>query len=129
MNCVVTIFRPSLTPNSGSQWDKTARDVVPVTLASGVFSLGSVGATPTKIPAGLMAMGRSYGDRDFSNVPAEQRKSGWELYIPALKGFDAREGDRVIGPDGARYVVIIPFTQKVGATGGQWFLEREASGT
>jgi hypothetical protein len=74
-------------------------------------------------------MGRSYGDRAFTQVPAMQRKSGWELYVPALNGFDVREGDRIVGPDGARYIVIIPFTQKVGTTGGQWFLEREAAGT
>ena len=128
LNCCVTIFRPSILPNANGQWDKTLRDVQPVILNSGVFSLGSVGVTAAQIPAGLMAMGRSYGDKAFTQVPAEQRKSGWELYLPALDGFSAREGDKVIGPDGARYILIIPYTQKVGATGSQWFLEREASG-
>lgn len=126
LNCEVTIFRPSTGPVDG-QWDKTKTNALPVVLNNSVYGLEANGATATKIPAGLMSVGRSYGDRNFSQVPADQRKSGWELYLPALNGFSAREGDHVIGPDGARYIVIIPYTQKVGTTGSQWFLEREAS--
>jgi hypothetical protein len=128
LNCCVNILRPAATTNQKSQYDRTKQNMVPVVLADGVFSLGTVGQTPANIPAGLIAQGRSYGDKAFSAVPAEQRKSGWEVYVPALNGFDIREGDKIIGPDGSRYVVIIPFTQFVGATGGQWFCEREASG-
>lgn len=128
LNCNVTIFRPSAAPNSSGQWDKTKLNAQPVILNSGTFSLGSVGNTPAQIPAGLIALGRSYGDRSFLEVPGEQRKSGWELYVPPLNGFNVKDGDRIVGPDGARYIVVIPYTQVVGTTGGQWFLEREASG-
>lgn len=128
LNCTVTIGRISEQPNQQGQWDKTNQNLQPVVLMNGIFSLGLVGVVPTQIPAGLMAMGRSYGDRAFTELPGEQRKSGWELYLPALNGFNVREGDRVIGPDGARYIVVIPYTQRVGAAGSQWFLEREAGG-
>lgn len=125
LNCTVTIFRPSVGPNSNMQWDKNKDWLDPLVLANGAWGLGVRGATPTKVPAGLTAMGRTYGDKMFSS-PAAKRGSGWELYVPALKGFDAQEGDKIVGPDGARYTLIIPYTQKVGATGSQWFLEREA---
>lgn len=127
LNCTVQILRPSLLPNSSGQWDR-ATNFLPVTLTAGVFELGQVNTIPANIPAGLVALGRSYGSQAFMHVPAEQRKSGWELYMPALNGFNIREGDRIIGTDGAKYIVIIPYTQYVGTTGAQWFLEREAAG-
>lgn len=128
LNCNITIFRPSTVPSVDGQWDKTSRSANPVVLTAGEFALGDTDSIPAQIPAGLLALGRSYGDRVFTQVPAEHRKSGWELYVPVLKGFDVREGDKIVGPDGARYIVIIPYTKKVGATGSQWFLEREAAG-
>ncbi len=128
LNCTVNVLRPSAVPNASGQWDKTRQDAQPVVLSDSVFSLGDVGETPCQLPAGLIAMGRSYGERGFTQVPGEQRKSSWELYMPALNGFNIREGDRIIGPDGARYIVVIPYSQHVGATGSQWFMEREAAG-
>lgn len=127
LSCCINIFRLSETP-TGDDWSATRKSGRPVVVSNGTFSLGDVGSTPCKIPAGLMASGKSYGDKIVDQVPGLQRKSGWELYLPALNGFDIREGDRVQGPDGARYVVIVPYTQKVGATGSQWFLEREDAG-
>ena len=129
LNCCVTIFRPSTGPGYDGQNDRTKRSGLPVVLKNGIYSVASVStAAPAQLPAGLMSLGRSYGDRAFDAVPAAQRKSGWELYAPGMNGFNIREGDKVYGPDGARYVVVIPYTQNVGATGSQWFLEREAAG-
>lgn len=125
LNCNVTIARPAAGPNAQGQFDKTKREALPLVLNDGVFSFGAKTDTACQIPAGLMATGRSYGDRSFSQVPAEQRKSSWALYLPALPGLNAREGDRIIGPDGSRYILVVPFTQHVGASGSQWLLERE----
>jgi hypothetical protein len=127
LNCTVNIFRPGAGVNADDQFDRTVDNAAPVILSNGTFSLGQVNALPSRVPAGLMAL-RSYGERMFDQSPAEKRRSAWMLYTPALKGFTIHEGDRIIGPDGARYVVIIPYTQQVGATGSQWFLEREAPG-
>ena len=125
LNCTVKILRASAQPNASGQWDKTSDDAKPLILSAGTFSWGNVGAVAAQIPAGLVAL-RSAGDRAFTNVPGEQRKSNWAIYLPALKGFKVREGDKVIGPDGARYIVLVPYSQEVGATGNQWLLEREA---
>lgn len=129
LNTFVKIFRLSKTPDPNTKdWNNTRKNSLPVTLSSGTFSLGAASDTPTLIPAGLMSTGKSYGDRIFDQKPGDQRKSGWELYIPALNGFQIREGDRIEAMDGSRYVVIVPYTQYVGATGSQWFLEREVPG-
>lgn len=127
LNTTVQIYRPSRTRNDNKQFDRTLDTGEPLVLENGSFSLGDTGDTATKIPAGLMAQGRSYGDKIFDSPTGEKRRSGWGLYMPALKGFQGEEGDRVVAADGSKYVVIIPYTQYVGATGTQWFLEREAA--
>lgn len=129
IDTTVQIYRPTVAVNGSGQWDLTSTGSQPLVLSNGAFSLGTVGAIATKIPAGLVASGKSYGNQAFSQVPGGQRKSGWELYVPALNGFNVHEGDIVIGPDGAKYLVVVPYTQFVGASGSQWFLERQAAGT
>lgn len=121
----VQIFRLGNTVDAKGRVDRTKDSAVPVVLNAGVFGLSTIDAVPAKIPAGLMALGKSYGDRQYDSLPGESRKSGWALYIPALNGFSVMAGDRVVAADCSRYVVIVPYTQYVGSTGGQFFLERE----
>lgn len=125
VNQLVKIYRLSKVTDSKQRWDRTRENDEPVILQNGQFCLGQNGQEATHIPVGLISTGKSYGDRVLDSMPAEQRKSGWELYMPALNGFRIREGDRIEANDGVRYVVIVPYTQYVGASGSQWFLERE----
>lgn len=128
LNTTVNVLRPSKGPNDKAQFDKTVNNATPLVLTAGAFDFGDVGDVAAKIPAGLVSTGKSYGDRSFQQVPAEQRKSGWQLYMPALSGFKVREGDRIVAADGAAYIVVVPYVQAVGASGAQWFLERERAG-
>jgi hypothetical protein len=121
----VQIFRLGNGVDSKGRADRTVGSGTPVVLNDGCFSLGTLGSTPAQIPGGLVATGKSYGDRQYDSMPGESRKSGWEVYLPALRGFTVMAGDRIQAADGTRYVVIVPYTQFVGTSGSQWFLERE----
>lgn len=126
LNINIQILRLNVATTAQGQWDKTLNSAQPVVLKNGLFGIGDVGQTGAWIPAGLMAT-KTDRDKAFDQVPAQQRKSSWELYLPALNGFDIREGDRIVDANGARYIVIVPYTQHVGASGSQWTLEREVS--
>lgn len=122
INCTVEIHRPLNEPDPRGRFDRTKESALPLVLNAGSFAF--VAGQACKLPAGLMAQGRTYGERTYEGVPAEKRRSSWTLYLPAMD-IKIREGDRVTGPDGSRYIVLIPFTQMVGASGSQWLLERE----
>ncbi len=110
------------------RFGSTEQTGLPQRISSGLVSLGAVDEVPGLFPIGLSATGRPYGEKEFSTLPGDLKRSGWVAYVPAFKGLKFREGDRLIAADGSSYSVIVPFLQEVGATGWQLFLEREASG-
>lgn len=96
----------------------------PVILSGGVFSLGNESDTPCNIPAGIQGL-RPYGDRAMHDIGSMQRKSLWSIFLPPIKNFRFKEGDRIIDSTGARYAVYIPYEEDVGAVGNQLTVERE----
>jgi hypothetical protein len=125
LNLQAYINRMSAGPDSSDRYDRTNLNAQPLILTNGQFALGTPGETGSLIPMGLLTSGRSYGDRAFDQIPGEERKSGWVCYVPPLPGFHFKAGDRIITELGARYTVIVPFGQEIGASGFQLFLERE----
>lgn len=126
LNTVIEIYRTSSKPDTGGRWPAKPDQGDPVVLKNGKFSIGQAGDPACQIPAGLVASGKSYGNQSISGLPGDSLKSsGWQLYVPALDGFIVHEGDRIVASDGSRYMVVVPYTQTVGASGGQWFLQRE----
>jgi hypothetical protein len=112
--------------NGGKYWQAGQNDGSPVCLVNGQFVL--VAGTPSNIPCGLIATGRTYGEKSFNDDPTNLHKSAWYCYVPPLQGFNFREDDRVIAADGAIYRVLIPYQQQAGAVGSQLYLERLSAG-
>lgn len=127
LDITAQFYRPSKMPDQQGRWQNVQKTGLPICFKSGVMQVGLANDTASKIPIGLIATGRSYGERLFDQVPSDPKHSSWMCYIPALAPFEFREGDKLVTADGARYLVVVPYTQFVGASGSQFFLEREVS--
>lgn len=123
----IKVFRLNDEPDADKRWSQNRDNSLPLTLRDGQYVFGAKDEDADLIPVGLMATGRSYGDRSFEQVPSMARKSGWECYVPPLPGFSWREGDRIETFDGARFTVVVPYEQLTGTCGAQLFLEREVA--
>lgn len=130
------IFRPTNPASSGAlvdppYWDNRPELSLSLVLASGAFSFGAVGATPTLVPIGLSTHTRVFS-KEFKDVPGSTGFSHYFCYIPPLPGVHLREGDWLLtdGPSlttGSRYVVIGPWDQEEAVVGYQLVLERETA--
>lgn len=127
LDTTAQFYRPSKVPDSQGRWPNVQKTGLPICFKSGALQVGISSDTASKIPVGLISTGRSYGDRTFDQVPGDPKRSSWMCYVPALSSFEFREGDRFITADGARYFIIVPYTQFVGASGSQLFVEREVA--
>lgn len=126
------LYRPVDAPDSSSGfWTPTTSKMAPIVLASGVWSVGAVGATPGLIPIGLQTFHRVKGPL-VKGLPGSTDALTYFAYMPALNGVTPKEGDRlVIGglSSGERYVVQHPWTQQAGLQGSQLVLTREVAAT
>jgi hypothetical protein len=132
LNKNAQFYRQTAAVSVGSYTSSSAENALPLICTDGLYAFGAKGSTASKIPVGLTPLQNTYGDRDYSDVGGMPRKSAWRLYIPpmpfaAVNGQQAtlREGDRVIMSDGAQYKVLVEYSQDVGVTGSELFLERE----
>lgn len=130
---VATIYRPLTTPDTsgpGPYWKATAAaaNMAPLVLADGVWSVGSVGATPSQVPIGMQSTARPRGDL-FRTVPGSTMETVWFVYVPDLDGFTPQEGDRIVTDgnlaNGSRYVIQHPYMQQAGLQGSQLVCTRE----
>jgi hypothetical protein len=122
------VYRPGA-PDATGYWDERPEVATPVILTNGVYSFGSVHATPTLVPVGLMTHSRVFG-HEFKDAPGSTGFTHYFCYIPPLPGIKLREGDYILtdGPSfatGSRYVVIGPWEQEEAVVGYQLIMERE----
>lgn len=121
----ITVLRPNDSPDSTGYFKATLDNALPVVLNNGQFSIGDVGAKAAQIPAGFMPIPRPHGGAIFDATPNIPPHTLWRMYVIPLPGFTFREGDRIVGPDESRYVVLNPYRQEAGLVGSQLIIERE----
>lgn len=124
LHTTMKVYRPTAKPDERFHQPMGKGQAMPLVLVDGQFRFGAIDDTPCEIPVGFSAL-RPYGDRAVADVPSMPRKMLYGAYTPPLKGFQFREGDRVIDLNGNRYVVLVPYGQDSGAIGYQLCLERE----
>lgn len=125
LNDTAQVYRLNKGVDADGYWSAEFSNSNSLRLVSGVFSFGA--GVAAKIPIQLAPVLRPYGDRVIDKEPSNIRQSAYMAFVPPLPGFHFREGDRLIASDGARYVVVVPGGQDVGAVGFQMFLQREVA--
>ncbi|GEM_PF-4244465 len=125
LNQLCHLVRQKVEPSSDDEWEPDSFNTLPVCLVNGTFVVGVESDTSSLIPIGLFPVARPYGDKAIMDTPAMPKKAGWCAFLPPLKGFKPRQGDRILMPDGTRYYVIFAAPQESGACGTYLFLERE----
>lgn len=132
----IRIYRPQNAPEvvanaDGSQtyvWRQTDYHGLPLILSNGVYAFGSIGSTPSWVPAGISGTERPSRGANFPpSVPGIPYIPRYFSYLPPLPGYEPTEGDRIMTEDGARYVVVNPYKQEVGFVGAQMSIDRVIS--
>jgi len=129
LNTLARIYRAACDVQTDTKFFASAKEASrPLRISSGQAALAEAVDEPSLIPIGLMSTGRTYGEKTIDGVPGAGRKSAWYCYVPPLPGFNFKESDLIVTPDGAQYRVLIAYKQDVGAVGSQLYLERESAG-
>lgn len=126
------IYRPSLNPaqldDGSSYWKSTHDNDTPLILTNGQYAFGTPGATASWVPVGLASTNRVTGDILFApKTPGMTDAIRYYAYLPPLPGYTPSEGDAIITEDGARYLVVHPYTQNAGVVGSQLVVKRMIS--
>ena len=119
---IASFYRMAAAPANG-YFSADTNAASPVVLSNGVFSVGSVGATPAQVPVGISVMPRWRGEL-VKSIPTTSQVVEYFIYVPPLNGFTFEEGDQIEFQDGSRYFVQVPYEQMVGFAGSQLGVER-----
>lgn len=128
---LVQIYRPAPGPDTESYWSQDTASAYPLVCVNGVFGFSSnLPNVASYVPAGLVPYWRPSGGAQFKpEVPGAIEFPTFFIYTPPLEGVHLMEGDRIIGPNGDRYVVMVSWIQEAAISGNQLVCRRATAGT
>ncbi len=126
------IYRPNTTPlanvDGSSYFEDTLDNDQPLVLVNGQYSFGTPSQVANWVPLGLASMERPITSPLVKPaIPGGLYMMRYYAYLPELPGYTPTEGDAIVTQDGARHLVVHPYTQNTGVVGSQLLLDRQVS--